>query len=117
MTHKPFAQNKKLRSRGVLSLWSHGAILGLSLFLICSRVGAAEVGATDKGNVEVGHDAVGHNEDEGFVSISTESLPSVSGERLMKTAYGVIFSVFLLYALSLFVRERRIGRRLEKLDR
>lgn len=56
-------------------------------------------------------------DDEGFVSIDREALPTVSGEGLMMTAYGVIFFVFLAYGTSLLARERRIARRLEQIER
>ena len=57
------------------------------------------------------------SDDDRFVAVSPDALPKVSVELLMKSAYGVICTVFLLYGLSLVVRERRIDQRLNQIEK
>ena len=54
--------------------------------------------------------------DEGeYVAVALNAEPSVDGKTLMVSAYSVILGLFLLYGVSLILRERNVERALSDL--
>lgn len=54
---------------------------------------------------------------DGFVALDTTQLSTVSGKRLLISAYGSLFSILLVYAFSLYRRERAVARAAAKLEK
>ena len=59
----------------------------------------------------------GRASDDGFVSVDTKDLPTISGKSLLVAAYSVILGVLLVYVASLAIRERQVGKAADKLAR